>query len=88
MRVFGSVVLAAALAVLVAEGLTRDDREIQPVAPPGQPMPMVQMNPGPPFVTFGNLAGPATLRPVPTYTSQTTRDSAPSFVFADAPEPQ
>jgi hypothetical protein len=87
-RVFGAVVVAAALAVLIVEGLTRDDRDLETVTPPGQPMPMVQMNPGPPFVTFGNLAGPVTLRPAPTYTSESTRDSAPSFLFADAPGPQ
>ena len=88
MRVFGSVIVAAALAVLIVEGLTRSDRDVETVTPPGQPMPMVQLNPGPPFVTFGNLPGPATLRPVPTYASESTRDSAPSFVFAVSPEPQ
>lgn len=88
-RVFGSVIVAAALAVLIVEGFTRDDRALDIAAAPEQPLPMVQMNPGPPFVTFGNLAGPATLHPVPAVsTGESTSDSAPSFVFAEAPEPQ
>ena len=87
-RLFGSVIVAAALAVLIVEGLTRNDREIETTAPPAHPMPMVQLNPGPPFVTFGNLAAPATMRPAPTFTSESTRDSAPSFVFAGSAGPQ
>ena len=59
-RLAGSLVVAAAVAVLVIEGVTRDGRDIGPAPPPARPMPMVQAHPRPPFVTFGDLSTPGT----------------------------
>ena len=60
-RVVGSLVLAAAVAILILDG-TRGDREIAPLAPPDPPMPMVKANPAPPFVTFSNLTASVPLQ--------------------------
>lgn len=57
-RLVGSLVLAAAVATLVIEGLTRNSREPEPLAPTARPMPMVRANPSPPFVTFADLNAP------------------------------
>ncbi len=57
-RLVGSLILAAAVATLVIEGLTRDGRVPEPLAPTARPMPMVRANPSPPFVTFADLKAP------------------------------
>ena len=56
-RLVGSLVLAASVAILVVEGITRDTREVEP-RQPERPMPMVRAHPRPPFVTFGDLEAP------------------------------
>ncbi len=58
-RLVGSLILAAAVAMLVIEGLTPNGREPKPLAPTTRPMPMVRANPSPPFVTFADLNAPA-----------------------------
>ncbi len=57
-RLVGSLILAAAVATLVIEGLTRDASEPEPLAPTARPMPLVRANPSPPFVTFADLRAP------------------------------
>ena len=57
-RLVGSLILAAAVATLVIEGLTRNGREPEPLAPTVRPMPMVRVNPSPPFVIFADLRAP------------------------------
>ena len=57
-RLVGSFILAAAVAMLVIEGLTPTGREPEPLAPTVRPMPMVRANPSPPFVTFADLKAP------------------------------
>ena len=56
-RLVGSLILAASVAVLVVEGVTQDTREVAP-RQHERPMPMVQAHPRPPFVTFGDLEAP------------------------------
>ncbi len=56
-RLVGSLVVAASVAVIVVEGVMRDSREVAPL-PPERPIPMVQAHPRPPFVTFGDLEAP------------------------------
>ena len=57
-RLAGSLILAAAVAMLVIEGLTLNGREPEPPASTARPMPMVHANPSPPFVTFADLKAP------------------------------
>jgi hypothetical protein len=61
-RFVGSVAVAAAVAVLVVEGVTKDSRTVEPLPAPARPMPMVQAHPRPPFVTFGDLDARETFR--------------------------
>ncbi len=56
-RLVGSLVLAASVAIIVVEGVMRDTREVEPLQPE-RPVPMVQAHPRPPFVTFGDLEAP------------------------------
>ncbi len=56
-RLVGSLVVAASVAVIVVEGAMRDTREVAPLQPE-HPIPMVQAHPRPPFVTFGDLEAP------------------------------
>ena len=64
MRFVGSLVVAAAVAMLVIEGLNRNEQAIDPLTPPARPMPVVRAN-SPPFVTFADLSSPASFqRPV------------------------
>jgi len=60
-RLVGSLVLAASVAVIVVEGVMRDTREVEPLQPE-RPIPMVQAHPRPPFVTFGDPRGVRRLR--------------------------
>ena len=62
MRFVGSLVVAAAVATLVIEGLNRNEQEIDPLTPPAGPMPVVRANPSPPFVTFADLSSPASFQ--------------------------
>jgi hypothetical protein len=61
-RFAGSLAVAAAVAVLVVEGVTQNSRTVEPQPAPARPMPMVQAHPRPPFVTFGDLEAPERLR--------------------------
>jgi len=61
-RFVGSLAVAAAVAVLVIEGVTQDSRTVEPQPAPARPMPMVQAHPRPPFVTFGDLETPERFR--------------------------
>ena len=61
-RFLGSLAVAAAVAVLVIEGVTRDGRTVEPQPAPPRPMPMGQVHPRPPFVTFGDLEAPEAFR--------------------------
>jgi hypothetical protein len=56
-RLVGSLILAASVAVLVVEGVMKDTREVEPLQP-ARPIPMVQARPRPPYVTFGDLEAP------------------------------
>ena len=61
-RFVGSLIVAAAVATLVIEGLNGNRQEIDLVTPPAPSMPMVRANPSPPFVTFADLSSPASLQ--------------------------
>jgi hypothetical protein len=57
-RLLGSLVIAATIAVVVIEGVTRDSRKVEPLPAPARPMPMVQSHARPPFVFAGDLTAP------------------------------
>ncbi len=83
-RFVGSLVVAAAVATLVIEGLNRNGQEIDPLTPPALSMPMVRANPSPPFVTFADLSSPASLqRPVSFVMGEAEYTFQPHFATTD-----
>ena len=56
-RFVGSMVVAAAVGILLVEGVTRDTRQTPPAPEP--PSTLVQTHARPPFVTFGDLEAPS-----------------------------
>ncbi len=76
----GSLILAAALATLIIASLTDTHRELEPLSPPGRPLPMVRASPSPPFVTFADLAAPATFGYSPAYGVSQPEFSFQSYV--------
>ncbi len=84
MRFVGSLVVAAAVAMLVIEGLNRNGQEIDPLTAPAHPMPVVRANPSPPFVTFADLSSPASFqRPVSFVMGEAEYTFQPHFATSD-----
>ena len=85
MRFVGSLVVAAAVATLVIDGLSRNEQEIDPLTPPARPMPVVRANPSPPFVTFADLSSPTSLqRPVSFVMGEAEYTFQPHFATTDS----
>lgn len=58
LRLAGSLLLAVAVIAILLEGFSRWQGRSEPVLQAARPMPMVQTNPAPPFVTFSDLSEP------------------------------
>ena len=83
-RFVGSLVVAAAVATLVIEGLNRKRQEIDPLTSSAHSMPMVRANPSPPFVTSADLSSPASLqRPVSFVMGEAEYTFQPHFATND-----
>ena len=85
-RFVGSLVVAAAVATSVIQGVTRSHRDSH--TPPERPMPMVRANPSPPFVTFADLSAPVSFgRPVSFELGYATYSPQRHVTFSDTVAP-
>ncbi len=84
MRFAGSLVVAAAVATLVIEGLNRNRQEIDPLTPPAaRPMPVVRANP-PPFATFADISSQTSFqRPISFVVGEAEYTFQPHFATSD-----
>ncbi len=86
-RLWGSVVVAATIAVLVIEGVTRESR--MPLPAPARPMPMVQAQVHTQFVILGDLTAPGVFSK-PTWNTRedsSQRSLRPLVTLTSLPDP-